>query len=92
MAIKKCPNGMLSEIKYDGERVQVHKNGNKFSYFSRSLKSVMPHKVKKIKIINVNHKCQITVQSLVHNESFTYLMEKVLSALNVTTFTFWGKK
>ncbi|KAF7990445.1 hypothetical protein HCN44_000250 [Aphidius gifuensis] len=45
MAIKKCPNGMLSEIKYDGERVQVHKNGNKFSYFSRSLKSVMPHKV-----------------------------------------------
>ncbi|XP_027886257.1 DNA ligase 3 isoform X1 [Xiphophorus couchianus] len=44
-AMKKCPNGMYSEIKYDGERVQVHKNGNTFSYFSRSLKPVLPHKV-----------------------------------------------
>ncbi|XP_076017351.1 DNA ligase 3 [Genypterus blacodes] len=44
-AMKKCPNGMYSEIKYDGERVQVHKDGNNFSYFSRSLKPVLPHKV-----------------------------------------------
>uniref|UniRef100_A0A672QRJ6 DNA ligase n=1 Tax=Sinocyclocheilus grahami TaxID=75366 RepID=A0A672QRJ6_SINGR len=44
-AMKKCPNGMYSEIKYDGERVQVHKNGNHFGYFSRSLKPVLPHKV-----------------------------------------------
>ncbi|XP_056675425.1 DNA ligase 3 isoform X2 [Monodelphis domestica] len=44
-AMKKCPNGMFSEIKYDGERVQVHKNGDQFSYFSRSLKPVLPHKV-----------------------------------------------
>lgn len=43
--MKKCPNGMYSEIKYDGERVQVHKNGDVFSYFSRSLKPVLPHKV-----------------------------------------------
>lgn len=43
--MKKCPNGMYSEIKYDGERVQVHKNGDHFSYFSRSLKPVLPHKV-----------------------------------------------
>lgn len=43
--MKKCPNGMYSEIKYDGERVQVHKNGDSFSYFSRSLKPVLPHKV-----------------------------------------------
>ncbi|EFN89653.1 DNA ligase 3 [Harpegnathos saltator] len=45
MAMRKCPNGMLSEVKYDGERVQVHKSGNEFRYFSRSLKPVMPHKV-----------------------------------------------
>ncbi|XP_063060071.1 DNA ligase 3 [Engraulis encrasicolus] len=45
MAMKKCPNGMYSEIKYDGERVQVHKNGDNFTYFSRSLKPVLPHKV-----------------------------------------------
>ncbi|OAD52215.1 DNA ligase 3 [Eufriesea mexicana] len=45
MAMKKCPNGMLSEIKYDGERVQVHKKGNEFRYFSRSLKPVLSHKV-----------------------------------------------
>lgn len=44
-AFKKCPNGLLVEIKYDGERVQVHKKGNEFSYFSRSLKPVMSHKV-----------------------------------------------
>ncbi|XP_051552047.1 DNA ligase 3-like isoform X1 [Myxocyprinus asiaticus] len=44
-AMKKCPNGMYSEIKYDGERVQVHKNGDHFSYFSRTLKPVLPHKV-----------------------------------------------
>lgn len=44
-AMKKCPNGMFAEIKYDGERVQVHKNGDHFSYFSRSLKPVLPHKV-----------------------------------------------
>lgn len=44
--MKKCPNGMYSEIKYDGERVQVHKHGDHFSYFSRSLKPVLPHKVR----------------------------------------------
>lgn len=27
MAFQKCPNGMFSEIKYDGERVQLHKEG-----------------------------------------------------------------
>ncbi|BES96201.1 DNA ligase [Nesidiocoris tenuis] len=45
-ALKKCPNGMYSEIKYDGERVQLHKQGNTFKYFSRSLKPVLPHKVR----------------------------------------------
>lgn len=49
MAMKKCPDGMLSEVKYDGERVQVHKKGNEFRYFSRSLKPVMEHKVKLLK-------------------------------------------
>lgn len=49
MAMKKCPNGMFSEIKYDGERVQVHKKGHEFRYFSRSLKPVMPHKVSHFK-------------------------------------------
>ncbi|XP_061461352.1 DNA ligase 3 isoform X4 [Rhineura floridana] len=43
-AMKKCPNGMYAEIKYDGERVQVHKKGDHFNYFSRSLKPVLPHK------------------------------------------------
>lgn len=48
-AVKKCPNGMLIEIKYDGERVQLHKKGNEFTYFSRSLKPVMPYKVAHLK-------------------------------------------
>ncbi len=45
MAMKKCPNGMYAEIKYDGERVQVHKQGGRFEFFSRSLKAVQAHKV-----------------------------------------------
>ncbi|XP_077285020.1 DNA ligase 3 [Arctopsyche grandis] len=49
MAMKKCPNGMMSEIKYDGERVQVHKSNNVFQYFSRSLKPVMKHKIQHLK-------------------------------------------
>ncbi|XP_046819476.1 DNA ligase 3 isoform X1 [Vespa crabro] len=49
MAMKKCSNGMFAEIKYDGERVQVHKRDNEFRYFSRSLKPVMAHKIKHFK-------------------------------------------
>ena len=47
-AFKRCPKGMFSEIKYDGERVQVHKQGDTFQYFSRSLKPVQNHKVSMI--------------------------------------------
>ena len=46
MALRKCPNGMYAEIKYDGERVQVHKQGETFCYYSRSLKPVLAHKVR----------------------------------------------
>ncbi|XP_053379767.1 DNA ligase 3-like [Mercenaria mercenaria] len=48
-AMKKCPNGFYAEIKYDGERVQLHKKGSHFQYFSRSLKPVLPHKVSHFK-------------------------------------------
>ena len=44
-ALFRFPRGMFAEIKYDGERVQLHKQGNTFQYFSRSLKPVQPHKV-----------------------------------------------
>lgn len=44
-AMKKCPNGMYAEIKYDGERLQIHKKGTSYQYYSRSLKTVLPHKV-----------------------------------------------
>jgi DNA ligase 3 len=47
-AIKKYPEGFYSEIKYDGERVQIHKEGDDFKFFSRNLKPVMDHKVKDI--------------------------------------------
>mgnify|MGYP003729683837 CR=1 FL=1 len=43
--IKKYLNGLYTEIKYDGERVQLHKQGFDFKYFSRSLKPVLAHKV-----------------------------------------------
>nr|XP_002129234.1 DNA ligase 3 [Ciona intestinalis] len=44
-AMKKCPNGMYSEIKYDGERVQLHMKGKDFQFYSRSLKPVSDHKI-----------------------------------------------
>lgn len=44
-AMKKCKNGMYSEIKYDGERVQLHKKGNSFNFYSRSLKPVKKDKI-----------------------------------------------
>lgn len=48
-AIKKCPEGFFSEIKYDGERVQIHKQGNEFKFYSRNLKPVLDHKIAKLK-------------------------------------------
>lgn len=48
-AISKCPEGFYSEIKYDGERVQIHKQGDEFKFFSRNLKPVLDHKIEKLK-------------------------------------------
>lgn len=38
-AFRKSPGGLFSEIKYDGERVQIHKQGNEFKYeiYSRTI-------------------------------------------------------
>eukprot|EP00050_Salpingoeca_kvevrii_P020889 m.103651 g.103651 ORF g.103651 m.103651 type:complete len:1100 (+) comp9072_c0_seq1:161-3460(+) len=44
-ALRKAPRGLYAEIKYDGERVQIHKQGDTFKFFSRSLKAVTQHKV-----------------------------------------------
>jgi ATP-dependent DNA ligase len=43
--MKKCPNGARAEIKYDGERIQVHKNGADLKFFSRALKPVKDEKL-----------------------------------------------
>lgn len=48
-ALNKCREGFYSEVKYDGERVQIHKKGNDFKFFSRNLKAVQEHKIAKIK-------------------------------------------
>ncbi|XP_070491758.1 DNA ligase 3 [Chironomus tepperi] len=48
-ALSKCRDGFYSEVKYDGERVQIHKKGNDFKFFSRNLKPVQEHKIGKIK-------------------------------------------
>ena len=64
--MKKCPHGMYAEIKYDGERVQVHKLGEKFEYFSRSLKAVQPHKVV---TLYGNSTCAYLIISVVWNSA-----------------------
>jgi DNA ligase-3 len=48
-ALSKCPKGFYSEIKYDGERVQIHKQGHEFKFFSRNLKAVQEHKIAQLK-------------------------------------------
>jgi DNA ligase-3 len=48
-AFKRCPNGLYAEIKYDGERLQLHKDKtNKFKFFSRSLKPVIENKIEQL--------------------------------------------
>jgi len=41
--------GCYSEVKYDGERVQIHKDGDSYTFYSRNLKSVKPDKVAEVK-------------------------------------------
>ncbi|KAH8409758.1 hypothetical protein KR222_004896 [Zaprionus bogoriensis] len=48
-AFRKHPGGLYSEVKYDGERVQLHKQGAEFRFFSRNLKPVMDHKIRQLK-------------------------------------------
>jgi DNA ligase-3 len=48
-AFKRCPTGLYAEIKYDGERLQLHKDKtNKFKFFSRSLKPVVENKIEQL--------------------------------------------
>uniref|UniRef100_A0A7S1KS15 DNA ligase (ATP) n=1 Tax=Percolomonas cosmopolitus TaxID=63605 RepID=A0A7S1KS15_9EUKA len=48
-AIKRCPNGMFADLKVDGERLQIHKDGDKFQYWSRNLRPVTEYKIKDVK-------------------------------------------
>ena len=44
-AFAKCKQGCLAEVKYDGERLQVHRSGGGLVFYSRSLKPVKEDKV-----------------------------------------------
>eukprot|EP01132_Coremiostelium_polycephalum_P009372 gene9372-11513_t len=47
--ISQCSESFFAEIKYDGERIQIHKDGNSYSCFSRNLKPLLPWKVEEVK-------------------------------------------
>ena len=72
---------MFAEIKYDGERVQVHKNGEKFNYFSRSLKEVQPHKVLNIKIRNYKRKF-LNVKIFLEIQNFCSRNKRALESID----------
>lgn len=40
---------MYVEIKYDGERVQLHKNGDELAFYSRNLKPVKEDKIEEVR-------------------------------------------
>eukprot|EP01059_Diplonema_ambulator_P013887 TRINITY_DN24584_c0_g1_i8.p1 TRINITY_DN24584_c0_g1~~TRINITY_DN24584_c0_g1_i8.p1 ORF type:complete len:731 (+),score=226.56 TRINITY_DN24584_c0_g1_i8:37-2193(+) len=42
--VKRCPNTFFSEVKYDGERIQIHKENSEFTFWSRSLKPMKEDK------------------------------------------------
>lgn len=42
--IDENPNGFIVETKYDGERIQIHKDGSNFKYFSRAMKPMKEDK------------------------------------------------
>ncbi|GMR36930.1 hypothetical protein PMAYCL1PPCAC_07125 [Pristionchus mayeri] len=48
-AMESCKGTLITEIKYDGERVQVHKDGDSFNFYSRSLKPVQEYKMEEVK-------------------------------------------
>lgn len=45
---KKFPEGVYGEIKYDGERIQIHKQKDTFRCYSRNLKQVLSWKVEAV--------------------------------------------
>eukprot|EP00484_Ammonia_sp_Unknown_P014854 CAMPEP_0197073090 /NCGR_PEP_ID=MMETSP1384-20130603/210427_1 /TAXON_ID=29189 /ORGANISM="Ammonia sp." /LENGTH=876 /DNA_ID=CAMNT_0042511915 /DNA_START=8 /DNA_END=2639 /DNA_ORIENTATION=+ len=48
-AFEKCVSPIVyAEIKYDGERVQVHFDGTTWKFYSRSLKEVAAYKIKEV--------------------------------------------
>ena len=69
---------MYSEIKYDGERVQLHKSGDEFQYYSRSLKPVLPHKVS-------HSDNTLLYVTLTADTKYTYFMLHSLLTLNTLT-------
>lgn len=47
--LNKFPEGFFSEVKYDGERIQIHKSESEIKCFSRSLKIMPDWKVNEVK-------------------------------------------
>ena len=51
---KKFKNGILAEFNYNGERLQVHKDGLTFAYYGRNLKQVPDNKILDLDFILLN--------------------------------------
>ncbi|ETO12360.1 hypothetical protein RFI_25015 [Reticulomyxa filosa] len=67
-AFTKCKSGVIfAEIKYDGERVQVHWNGKEWLFYSRSLKPVVDKKIEHVKEA-VNKSCPNATSIILDSE------------------------
>lgn len=50
LPFRKFPKGLVCEVKYDGERIQIHRFNGSFSFYSRSLKPVACRKIEQLKV------------------------------------------
>merc|ERR1712154_412139 len=89
-AFDKCKSGIIyAEIKYDGERVQVHFDGTEWKFFSRSLKKVQKFKIEHVEL-SVPMACK-NAQNLILDSEILMINTKNGKPMPFTSLSKWKK-